>query len=120
MREQINKLCPFCGGNDCLKGSGDGFPLIPNCLFEATTYAEVIERYNVRPLEDALQAKLDVVIRERDYRPRMDDYENLQAKLDRAVGLLTDVHEIFRTGNVLGIETSLAELLAELEADDGV
>lgn len=61
--EQVEtKLCPFCGGDDCTKHSSeDGFPLIPNCLFESTSYAEVVEKYNVRPLEDALQMKLDVL-----------------------------------------------------------
>jgi hypothetical protein len=55
------KLCPFCGSDDCVKSSEDGFPLIPNCLFEAKSYTKVVEKYNVRPLEDALQAKLDEI-----------------------------------------------------------
>ena len=102
MTKQIeNRLCPFCGGNDCVKSTGDGFPLIPNCLFEAKSYAEVVDRYNVRPLEDALQAKLDRAFSELTALVNVIEFDDILTELQIIEILKSVIAELEATNDTL-------------------
>jgi hypothetical protein len=52
------KHCPFCGGYDCVQFSDDGYPNIPACIYDTHSGEETIERYNTRPIEDALNKRI--------------------------------------------------------------
>ena len=51
------KPCPFCGKPPEHPFSGDGFPTMCECIWEAKTSNDAIARWNTRPIEDK-QAEL--------------------------------------------------------------
>jgi hypothetical protein len=57
MSEEL-KACPFCG-KDAMHGNDDCYDPFDTACFLYTPGTKSIELWNTRPLEDALQAKLD-------------------------------------------------------------
>jgi transcription initiation factor TFIIIB Brf1 subunit/transcription initiation factor TFIIB len=82
--------CPICGRTVWLSGytdeAGDLHKIIVcacGLVYDVSNTDEGYEHeaWNHRPAEDKLRADLETCQIERNYRPRMDDYEKLQADL---------------------------------------
>ncbi|CAK0753277.1 hypothetical protein CCP3SC15_1930006 [Gammaproteobacteria bacterium] len=76
------KPCPFCGAPGALYKSGDGPYDRAGCDLECHGFPEMIEKWNTRPLEDALRAELA---------QEKDDLDYCQANLQRD-GMLALAH----------------------------
>lgn len=75
------KPCPFCKGEE----RGDIFLHDSDCYFVLQLLKEKDSSkrkaaWNTRPIEDELNQKIETLTIERDYRPRMDTFEQLQSK----------------------------------------
>ena len=55
------KACPYCGKRPTEETfySEDGFPMGCNCVWNTNTAEQAEKRWNARPIEDALQSRID-------------------------------------------------------------